>query len=223
MSVWYDKLTGFFSRPSHRSLQEVEGAHTFVDDVPVTEDLLPDEETRIYTRGEQMDPCFAGHDFTSAPPAIPAEFLPHHIALVMDGNGRWAQQRGMSRTEGHRRGEAVLPEVCRACLDAGIPWLSAYAFSTENWSRSYEEVRFLMSFSRNVLRWQRDELNDMGVRIHWAGRRPRLWPSVIKELEIAEELTRDNTTMNLVMCVNYGGRAEITDAANRLAMAVKRG
>lgn len=223
MSVWYDKLTGFFSRPSHRSLQEVEGAHTFVDDVPVTEDLLPDEETRIYTRGEQMDPCFAGHDFTSAPPAIPAEFLPHHIALVMDGNGRWAQQRGMSRTEGHRRGEAVLPEVCRACLDAGIPWLSAYAFSTENWSRSYEEVRFLMSFSRNVLRWQRDELNDMGVRIHWAGRRPRLWPSVIKELEIAEELTRDNTTMNLVMCVNYGGRAEITDAANRLAMAVREG
>ena len=189
----------------------------------MTEDLLPDEETRIYTRGEQMDPCFAGHDFTSAPPAIPAEFLPHHIALVMDGNGRWAQQRGMSRTEGHRRGEAVLPEVCRACLDAGIPWLSAYAFSTENWSRSYEEVRFLMSFSRNVLRWQRDELNDMGVRIHWAGRRPRLWPSVIKELEIAEELTRDNTTMNLVMCVNYGGRAEITDAANRLAMAVKEG
>lgn len=238
MSSWRDKLADFFtssetsrkrlsgttlSAIQQHSLREVEGARTYADDVPVTEDLLPDQEIRIHTRGPQMDPCFEGHDFTSAPPAIPAEFLPRHIALVMDGNGRWAQQRGMSRTEGHRRGEAVLLEACRACLEAGVPWLSAYAFSTENWTRSYEEVRFLMSFSRDVLRWQRDELNEMGVRIHWAGRRPRLWPSVIKELEIAEELTQHNDNMHLVMCVNYGGRAEITDAANRLAMAVKEG
>lgn len=238
MSSWRDKLADFFtssetsrkrlsgttlSAIQQHSLREVEGARTYADDVPVTEDLLPDQEIRIHTRGPQMDPCFEGHDFTSAPPAIPAEFLPRHIALVMDGNGRWAQQRGMTRTEGHRRGEAVLLEACRACLEAGVPWLSAYAFSTENWTRSYEEVRFLMSFSRDVLRWQRDELNEMGVRIHWAGRRPRLWPSVIKELEIAEELTQHNDNMNLVMCVNYGGRAEITDAANRLAMAVKEG
>lgn len=238
MSSWRDKLADFFtssetsrkrlsgttlSAIQQHSLREVEGARTYADDVPVTEDLLPDQEIRIHTRGPQMDPCFEGHDFTSAPPAIPAEFLPRHIALVMDGNGRWAQQRGMTRTEGHRRGEAVLLEACRACLEAGVPWLSAYAFSTENWTRSYEEVRFLMSFSRDVLRWQRDELNEMGVRIHWAGRRPRLWPSVIKELEIAEELTQYNDNMHLVMCVNYGGRAEITDAANRLAMAVKEG
>lgn len=238
MSSWRDKLADFFtssetsrkrlsgttlSAIQQHSLREVEGARTYADDVPVTEDLLPDQEIRIHTRGPQMDPCFEGHDFTSAPPAIPAEFLPRHIALVMDGNGRWAQQRGMTRTEGHRRGEAVLLEACRACLEAGVPWLSAYAFSTENWTRSYEEVRFLMSFSRDILRWQRDELNEMGVRIHWAGRRPRLWPSVIKELEIAEELTQHNDNMHLVMCVNYGGRAEITDAANRLAMAVKEG
>ena len=238
MSSWRDKLADFFtssetsrkrlsgttlSAIQQHLLREVEGARTYADDVPVTEDLLPDQEIRIHTRGPQMDPCFEGHDFTSAPPAIPAEFLPRHIALVMDGNGRWAQQRGMTRTEGHRRGEAVLLEACRACLEAGVPWLSAYAFSTENWTRSYEEVRFLMSFSRDVLRWQRDELNEMGVRIHWAGRRPRLWPSVIKELEIAEELTQHNDNMHLVMCVNYGGRAEITDAANRLAMAVKEG
>ena len=238
MSSWRDKLADFFtssetsrkrlsgttlSAIQQHSLREVEGARTYADDVPVTEDLLPDQEIRIHTRGPQMDPCFEGHDFTSAPPAIPAEFLPRHIALVMDGNGRWAQQRGMTRTEGHRRDEAVLLEACRACLEAGVPWLSAYAFSTENWTRSYEEVRFLMSFSRDVLRWQRDELNEMGVRIHWAGRRPRLWPSVIKELEIAEELTQHNDNMHLVMCVNYGGRAEITDAANRLAMAVKEG
>lgn len=136
MSSWRDKLADFFtssvtsrkrlsgttlSATQQHSLREVEGARTYADDVPVTEDLLPDQEIRIHTRGPQMDPCFEGHDFTSAPPAIPAEFLPRHIALVMDGNGRWAQQRGMTRTEGHRRGEAVLLEACRACLEAGYP------------------------------------------------------------------------------------------------------
>ena len=85
--------------------------------------------------------------------------------------------------------------------------MSAYAFSTENWARSPDEVRFLMGFNRDVIRRRRDEMNEMGVRVRWAGRRPRLWRSVIKELEVAEELTADNTVMTLTMCVNYGGRA----------------
>ncbi|OFR68932.1 isoprenyl transferase [Corynebacterium sp. HMSC078H07] len=157
------------------------------------------------------------------PPAIPQEFLPRHIALVMDGNGRWAEERGMKRTEGHRRGEAVLLDVVDACLALGIPYLSAYAFSTENWRRSAEEVRFLMGFNRDVLRRQRHWLNERGVRVVWAGRRPRLWRSVIKELEAAEELTKDNTTMTLVMCVNYGGRAELVDGIRTLAEQVSRG
>ncbi|WPF65541.1 MULTISPECIES: isoprenyl transferase [unclassified Corynebacterium] len=157
------------------------------------------------------------------PPQIPAQFLPRHIALVMDGNGRWAQQRGMKRTEGHRRGEAVLMEAVDACLAMGVSYLSAYAFSTENWRRSAEEVRFLMGFSRDVLHRQRDILHDKGVRVVWAGRRPRLWRSVIKELEAAEELTRHNTRMTLVMCVNYGGRAEIIDATRRIATEVAAG
>ncbi|MGX4762249.1 isoprenyl transferase [Corynebacterium minutissimum] len=157
------------------------------------------------------------------PPAIPQEFLPHHIALVMDGNGRWAEERGMKRTEGHRRGEAVLLDVVDACLALGIPYLSAYAFSTENWRRSAEEVRFLMGFNRDVLRRQRHWLNERGVRVVWAGRRPRLWRSVIKELEAAEELTKDNTKMTLVMCVNYGGRAELVDGIRTLAEQVSRG
>ncbi|KKO77917.1 MULTISPECIES: isoprenyl transferase [Corynebacterium] len=157
------------------------------------------------------------------PPAIPQEFLPRHIALVMDGNGRWAEERGMKRTEGHRRGEAVLLDVVDACLSLGVPYLSAYAFSTENWRRSAEEVRFLMGFNRDVLRRQRHWLNERGVRVVWAGRRPRLWRSVIKELEAAEELTKDNTTMTLVMCVNYGGRAELVDGIRELAEQVSRG
>lgn len=156
-------------------------------------------------------------------PPVPDEFVPKHIALVMDGNGRWAQERGMKRTEGHKRGEAVLMECVDACLEMGVTHLSAYAFSTENWRRSAEEVRFLMGFNRDVLRRRRDELHDKGVRVRWAGRRPRLWRSVIKELEIAEELTRDDRQMTLYMCVNYGGRAEIADAARTLAEEVAAG
>jgi len=157
------------------------------------------------------------------PPAIPAEILPRHIALVMDGNGRWAQERGLKRTEGHKRGEAVLMDVVDACLAMGVPYLSAYAFSTENWRRSAEEVRFLMGFNRDVLRRQRDELVAKGVRVRWVGRRPRLWRSVIREFEIAEEQTKDNDRLTLAMCVNYGGRAEIVDAAREVARLAAAG
>ncbi|MCT1425983.1 isoprenyl transferase [Corynebacterium sanguinis] len=159
-----------------------------------------------------------------ARPDIAPEFIPRHIAVVMDGNGRWAQQRGLKRTEGHKRGEAVLMDCVDACIELGtVQWLSAYAFSTENWRRSAEEVRFLMGFSRDVLRNRRDELNDKNVRIRWAGRRPRLWRSVIRELEKAEELTQDNTGLTLVMCVNYGGRAEIVDGVRSLLDAAANG
>lgn len=129
----------------------------------------------------------------------------------------------MVRTEGHKRGEAVLMDIIDACLELGIPYLSAYAFSTENWRRSADEVRFLMGFNRDVLHRQRDLLNEKGVRVRWAGRRPRLWRSVIRELEKAEELTQDNTRMTFYMCVNYGGRAEIVDAAKEIARRVQAG
>ena len=156
-------------------------------------------------------------------PEIPAQFLPKHIALVMDGNGRWATERGMKRTEGHKRGEAVLLDVVDACIELGVPYLSAYAFSTENWRRSTDEVRFLMGFNRDVLRRQRDDLHEKGVRVRWVGRRPRLWRSVIRELETAEELTKDNTRMTLATCVNYGGRAELADAFKKMSEDVQNG
>ncbi|MFF0541967.1 isoprenyl transferase [Nocardia thailandica] len=165
----------------------------------------------------------APHPSGARPPEIPAELVPRHVALVMDGNGRWAQERGLPRTAGHERGEAVLMDAVEGCIEMGVKWLSAYAFSTENWRRSPEEVRFLMGFNRDVIRRRRDEMHEMGVRVRWAGRRPRLWRSVIKELEVAEELTKDNDVMTLTMCVNYGGRAEIADAAREIARRVAAG
>ena len=159
----------------------------------------------------------------SASPDLPADLIPRHIALVMDGNGRWARERGLPRTEGHKRGEAVLMDAVDGCLEAGVNTLSAYAFSTENWRRSPEEVRFIMGFSRRVLHDHRDELDAKGVRIRWIGRRPRLWRVVIRELEKAEAQTVNNTRMTLNMCINYGGRAEIADAMKLVAEKVQSG
>ncbi|MGH3506458.1 MAG: isoprenyl transferase [Nocardioidaceae bacterium] len=157
------------------------------------------------------------------PPDLPAELIPRHVAVIMDGNGRWAEQRGLPRTAGHERGEHALFDLVQGAIEAGVKAVSAYAFSTENWKRSPEEVRFLMGFNRDVIRRRRDEMNAMGVRVRWAGRRPRLWASVIKELEVAEEMTRSNDVLTLTMCVNYGGRAEIADAARRIAQQVTAG
>jgi undecaprenyl diphosphate synthase len=163
------------------------------------------------------------HPGGARPPAIPAAFVPRHVALVMDGNGRWAKQRGLPRIEGHKRGEYSLFDVIMGAIELGIPYLSAYAFSTENWRRSPDEVRFLMGFNRDVIRSRRDQLHEMGVRVRWAGRRPRLWRSVISELEDAEQMTAGNSVLTLQFCVNYGGRAEIADAAAAIATDVAAG
>ena len=157
------------------------------------------------------------------PPAVPAEVVPKHVAVVMDGNGRWANARGLPRTKGHEMGEAALLDVVAGAIEIGVRHLSAYAFSTENWKRSPEEVRFLMGFNRDVIRRRRDQMHEWGVRVRWAGRRPRLWRSVVTELETAEELTRHNDVLTLTMCVNYGGRAEIADAARAIAREAAAG
>ncbi|HEU0128871.1 MAG TPA: isoprenyl transferase [Pseudonocardiaceae bacterium] len=157
------------------------------------------------------------------PPDVPAALLPRHIAVIMDGNGRWAKERGLPRTAGHERGEAALFDLVEGAIEAGVRYISAYAFSTENWNRSADEVRFLMGFNRDVIRRRRDEMHAMGVQVRWAGRRPRLWASVIRELEVAEEMTRANDVLTLTMCVNYGGRAELADAARHLAHRVAAG
>jgi undecaprenyl diphosphate synthase len=145
------------------------------------------------------------------------------VAIVMDGNGRWAKDKGLPRTAGHEQGESSLFDVVEGAIEIGVKAISAYAFSTENWSRSPDEVRFLMGFNRDVIRRRRDEMHELGVRVRWAGRAPRLWKSVIKELKIAEELTKDNDVCTLTMCVNYGGRSELVDAVRGVAHEVAVG
>jgi trans,polycis-decaprenyl diphosphate synthase len=151
------------------------------------------------------------------PPAIPADQMPKHVAVVMDGNGRWATQRGLGRTEGHKMGEAVLIDITCGAIEIGIQHLSVYAFSTENWRRSTEEVRFLMGFNREVVRRRRENLDAMGVNMRWVGSRARMWRSVIKEFDIAENMTVGNDVITVNYCVNYGGRAEIAEAAKQIA------
>jgi undecaprenyl diphosphate synthase len=155
-------------------------------------------------------------------PALPPERIPRHVAVVMDGNGRWAKERGLPRTAGHEAGEAALFDVVEGAIEIGVKEISAFAFSTENWKRSPEEVKFLMGFNRDVIHRRLDEMHAMGVRVRWAGRSKKLWGSVISELERAEDLTAKNKVLTLNMCVNYGGRAEIIDAALDLADDIKK-
>ncbi|MHA7649324.1 decaprenyl diphosphate synthase [Mycobacterium sp. ML4] len=163
------------------------------------------------------------HTSKAVAPPIPAAQMPNHVAIVMDGNGRWATQRGLRRTEGHKMGEAVVIDIACGAVEIGIKWLSLYAFSTENWKRSPEEVKFLMGFNRDVVRRRREILNEMGVRIRWVGSAPRLWRSVINELAIAEEVTKNNDVITINYCVNYGGRTEIAEAARRIAAEAASG
>ncbi|MDQ3985879.1 MAG: polyprenyl diphosphate synthase [Actinomycetota bacterium] len=131
----------------------------------------------------------------------------------MDGNGRWAEDRGLPRTKGHEMGEKALFDVVEGALEAGIKYLSVYAFSTENWSRPKDEVEFLLNFNRILLRQRRDELHERVVRIRRVGRREGVPQDVLNEFDAAEDLTRTNDRMQLLVCFNYGGRAELEDAA----------
>ncbi len=143
--------------------------------------------------------------------------VPSHIAAIMDGNGRWATARGLARTQGHEAGEHSLFEAVEGCLAAGVSWLTVYAFSTENWRRPQDEVKFLLNFNRSLLRRRRDELNERGVRIVFVGRRNwRVPRGVLNEMNQAEELTKDNRELTLTIAFNYGGRAELVDAVQSL-------
>ena len=139
--------------------------------------------------------------------------VPRHVAIIMDGNGRWAESRGLPRTKGHEAGERALFDVVEGALEAGIEFLSVYAFSTENWARPPDEVDFLLGFNRSLLRQRRDDLNERGVRIRRVGRRDPVPQEVLEEFDAAEAATAANERMELLVCFNYGGRAELEDAA----------
>ena len=141
--------------------------------------------------------------------------VPLHVAIIMDGNGRWAQQRNLPRTKGHEAGERALFDVVEGALEAGIRYLSVYAFSTENWARPPDEVEFLLGFNRALLRQRRDDLDERRVRIRRIGRRDPVPQDVLDEFDEAERMTEHHTRMDLLICFNYGGRGEIEDAAAR--------
>lgn len=137
------------------------------------------------------------------------------VAIIMDGNGRWAEARGLPRTKGHEQGERALFDVVEGALAAGVRYLSVYAFSTENWSRPQEEVDFLLGFNRSLLRLRRNELHERRVKIRRIGRTEQVPQDVLDEFAAAEELTAANERLDLLICFNYGGRAEIEDAAGK--------
>ena len=146
--------------------------------------------------------------------------IPRHIACVMDGNGRWAQARGLPRTEGHKAGEHSLFEVVDACLDVGVEWLTVYACSTENWRRPREEVKFLINFNEEILLRRRDELHERGVRIRFVGRRDwRVPKRLLRRMDESRELTKRNRKLTFTIAFNYGGRAEIVDAVREIVDA----
>ncbi len=151
--------------------------------------------------------------------------VPRHVAIIMDGNGRWAEARGLPRTAGHAAGEEALFDVVNGAIELGIEWLTVYAFSTENWSRSGDEVEFLMQFNEDLLLRRRDELNEMGVRVIFVGDRddPRVTDRLRGHIADTEALTAGNVVLHLVFAFNYGSRLEITEAVRRIAAQVVTG
>jgi len=150
--------------------------------------------------------------------------IPAHVAIVMDGNGRWAQQRGLKRTEGHAAGETALFDTVEGALDLGLSWMTVFAFSTENWRRPVDEVRFLMNFNERLLMERRDELHERGVRVRFIGRRGGRVPArVRRRIEETEALTQANRLLTLTFAFNYGGRAELVDAVRALGREIARG
>ena len=143
--------------------------------------------------------------------------IPNHVGVVMDGNGRWAQERGLKRTEGHIRGEDALFECIEGALELGIKWVTVFAFSTENWRRPKEEVKFIVNFNRDTLRERRHELHERNVRIRSIGRRNWRMPrGLLNVIDESVERTRNNTRMTFTIAFNYGGRAELVDAVRDL-------
>jgi undecaprenyl diphosphate synthase len=159
----------------------------------------------VQTSAEEIDPA-----------AIPPERIPTHVAIIMDGNGRWARQRGLPRLAGHRAGTENLRTVLRACVEFGVDILTIYAFSTENWGRPEDEVQGLMMLLEDVIDHELDELDAEGVQIHHLGDLTDIDPSLQEKIAHAINLTKDNDQLILNVAFNYGGRAEIIHAVRQI-------
>ncbi len=153
---------------------------------------------------------------------VPADRLPAHIAIIMDGNGRWARARGLPRFAGHRAGAKVVTKITEDCSNLGIGQLTLYSFSTENWSRPADEVAMLMDLYVEFMREQRRQMMANNIRFAQIGRRDGLPPKVLDEMQISLDETKANTGMTLCLAINYGSRTEITDAVRQIAREVKQ-
>ena len=143
--------------------------------------------------------------------------MPNHVGVIMDGNGRWAEKRQLRRTAGHLQGEEALFECIEGAIELGIPWLTVYGFSTENWKRPKEEVQFLINFNRETIRRRRDELHERNVKIQFIGRENwRIPKGLLNDMEEARQLTKKNTGLVFTVAFNYGGRAELVDAVKEI-------
>ncbi len=161
--------------------------------------------------------------YSVLPPNLNPQGMPKHVAVIMDGNGRWANQRGLPRIAGHRQGAKVLKDLLRCCKDWGIGALTAYAFSTENWSRPTTEVNFLMVLFEKMLRKELKEMHAEGVRIRFIGDLSGLSPSLQREMARAMEETAHNSAIDFNVAINYGSRSEIVHACQQVAQKVERG
>ncbi len=141
----------------------------------------------------------------------------------MDGNGRWAKARGLARTEGHMEGQRTVVKIVDAALEAGLPWVTLYAFSTENWRRPPSEVRYLLGDTERFVRENRDGFHAKGVRMRWVGRRTRVPAGIVRQIDESVQMTRRNKAMTLTIAFNYGSRAELGDAARRIAEDARAG
>lgn len=148
--------------------------------------------------------------------------VPRHIAVIMDGNGRWAKKRLLPRVMGHKRGLAALEKMCRACAEQGVAYLTVFAFSTENWRRPADEVSFLMGLFLNALQKQIGRMHEHNLRLKVIGSRERFNPAIREGIAAAEALTANNTGLTLTIAADYGGRWDILQAANRLLQEGRR-
>ncbi|MGD1900975.1 MAG: isoprenyl transferase [Geitlerinemataceae cyanobacterium] len=160
---------------------------------------------------------------SALPPELDRERLPQHVAVIMDGNGRWARGQGLPRTMGHQRGVDVLKDLVRQCGEWGIDALTVYAFSTENWSRPEDEVSFLMVLFERALRRELRNMVEAGVQLRFVGRLDVLPQRLQDEIALSVEQSRQNTGLKFTIATNYGGRQEIVDACRAIADRVKAG
>ncbi len=163
------------------------------------------------------------HALETDPLDVPRERMPRHIAVIMDGNGRWAQQQGLPRIEGHRRGVASVRRTTEECARLGIEQLTLYCLSSENWKRPPEELDFLMHLLQQYMIEERTTIMQQDIQVAVIGRREGIQGEALREIDQTIAMSRENTGLRLCLAVNYGGRAELVDAVQRIAREVRRG